>query len=1446
MSSQSDITTQRESLESICKVPEKIISVYSLEQHVWANDHEDEAVRARKPQLQTIVEFQIDPVRHFLNDLFRNIAAPYKPERRDNPIGQGYWIQAEFGSGKSHLLCFVAAAALGSPEAWNIIKEKEDKAGRGKRESLYQFWEDGLKAKSTGKNKGIFVIAKTLVGSGGGTVGYDKEGKRLVEYILDAAKEQIQKELGKNISLYPVELLADRFIKEDLDRYRTDLKKFLRNPDYWAEDEFIDIDEFIRDIQENRSPEYKRSCGDKLWRFYTDFLKVRPDIPAESEDILKHLVRIILAEGYSGVLFLLDEVSLFMKDRSESLRSDDEKTLVVLSNRLAKVENLPVWTVCSAQQAIESKMAGAKNIIADDRLKLVNLLKEANDYYSIVLSRVREIVKPEAIPAYYNYYKRGFSWPQNIGEDEFKRFFPFHKPAIEVLRDITFELTTARSAIHFMHQTLKHAMKTQSKELIRLWDFFDETMEYEEDPSGTHAGIVQIKTKRENDYRAYQICLRHIDEMQKGPLKVNRDRSIKVLQILFLNFIAKRSIHSGISGDDLANGVLIEKSSNATVQENVEHYEYLAIALRKELPQIVEIPGEDSRPYFRFNPEITGINAWDVFERARTEAESHEIMQKEAWQHLIALGEWRVKTRTMTIDLSNGNKSIFYSYAPLSFAGTDGSRDVKRDIEISWLNKEIAGRVEMLDLMRSDRVIQPLETEQTNYDFGVIIGISTIPDDKIPQIVKARKDRRIIIWTPGEFTHEEKEGIISFAAYRKMVIDYGGKETDDAQTIIQWVLLQLQTEIGKFEKIVTSRYSRGRMDAIDNTRMDFHVAGDLQGIIAPVVERVLSSTYESREISFTSLNFPFTNEDTIKVINGIVRSGEISKHTKLGKNENAVENFGNGLKIIKKGNWKELDISGNPFTDAIFDFISTKLTDSQQTMKLETLYKNFMGIDGPDNKNYGLTKRIIQIYILCLVRKGFIRILMGQKSPLISQFIDLSNIESIDFSTKILDSMIEIQIVEKPENWEVLRPYAEKILSTEIPASVEDSRIRTITKQLVDIFTTKKEQAIRTRDQSVSLFEILQVENPYKQEVEQIVALFSSDIPEDNAIDQILYALQKSLGYQAFEQGVSDQQDIDDLANKLKNYRDLQKLLHFRDELKTLHEYVCYPYPEIKELKTVRKLATDLNAKLMNISDYIDSEVKLRTELIGTAEGRSKSSTMHDIVREYSSLYIAMHNRVVEDLDEQQKAIDKQISGDEMDLLKNLENITAFQGGRWAEISKKLTDLRNTVHVCSSSSHASVECSMRAGPEHECKISFTNYESLINSAENSVKKAQETLDSAVSQALEFFQNDAVRGRLNQGIKEPFIKDLLGKKKGAALREFLISANKDTPEFPEIINKYLKKVRIIPVKISEFIPASRTIERKQIPGVAEEFAAYLEEKIGSDKSEKDELPMIQFE
>ncbi len=122
-------------------------------------------------------------------------------------------------------------------------------------------------------------------------------------------------------------------------------------------------------------------------------LKTTPDIAMEAEDVLRHVVETLIASGYEGLLLILDEVSLFMKNRTEDQRIEDEKTLVVLSNRLAKTHCLPVWTICSAQQALESKM-GVKNIIANDRLRNVSLLQNESNFYDIVLSRVRTVTQP--------------------------------------------------------------------------------------------------------------------------------------------------------------------------------------------------------------------------------------------------------------------------------------------------------------------------------------------------------------------------------------------------------------------------------------------------------------------------------------------------------------------------------------------------------------------------------------------------------------------------------------------------------------------------------------------------------------------------------------------------------------------------------------------------------------------------------------------------------------------------------------------------------------------------------------------------------------------------------------------------------------------------------------------------------------------------------------------
>jgi len=1447
MSSSDDLFSEKKSLDKICTVPEKIISVYSLEKHVWAESNSEAARKARKPELQTIEEFQLDPVRPFLTDILRNMAAPYKPERRENPIGQGYWVQAEFGSGKSHLLCFLSALAMGKKDAWEIVRKKEEKADRGKRESLYRFWEEGLEGKSGNGKKGIFVIVKTLVGAGSGTVGLSDKGRRLTEYILDATKEQINLELGKNISLYPVELLADRFISEDLDRYRKDLAKFLRDPNFFDDDEFEDVDDFVRTIQQDKIPEYKRSCGNKLWRFYTEFLKVQPQIAAETEDVLKHMVETILAEGYSGILLVLDEVSLFMKNRDEDQRTEDEKTLVVLANRLAKIHNLPVWTLCAAQQAIESKM-GVKNIIADDRLKLVKLLEEDKDYYDIVLARVREIKDPAAISNYYLYYKRGFTWPNSIGEEDFRHFFPFHKPAIEVLRAITYELTTTRSAIHFMHQTLKHQIKQKGWELIRLWELFDEAVRYEEDPSGVHAGLVAIKTKRETDYRAYEACKRQIDGLTRGYLKVYRDRAIKVIQTLFLYHIA-RTRQQGITPEEIANSVLIERDADANPDENNQHYETIADNLKKELRQIVQSFDEEKRPRFRFDPVFTGMDPRVEFSKARDEAESNEIMQREAWEHLIALDEWPVRTRQMTIDLSSGVRSIFRDVALFIAPWEDrySARSGDQTLEITWQGRQIAGLVCMRDLGRmaaDNQPLPPIDSDQSDLDFAVFIGIRPVSQPAVNKLLDRRKDPRVIIWTPGELTQEECDRLIDFAAYRKLLSDWQGKETEDAMAVINWVSNSLQTELAKIIKVIDNSFSRGSVDALNNSQMDFRVAGELATILSPLVDRVLTAAYESRDVKFDP-PFVFRKEEAVKVINGIVKTGLIPKGAKPNQNISAAQNFGFGLNIMKKSAEKELDVSDNRYVQGMRSFIEEKLTDDGQTMKMDTLYKNFMGIGGP--KDYGLTRRMVQIFMLCLVREGRIRVTIGPKAGLPNKVYNYSNLAEVDFSAKVLDSLIEIQKVAKPENWEILRPYAEKLLNEELPSTHDDALITEYRAKLRQLFANEKEVSSRVASRAGSLFETLKKTNPYKAEVSQVVKLFSTNIEEGDDINLILYALKEAIGYQAFDKTAVSQTEVDDLANRLKNYRDLRVFLEFETDIRTAHSYCSITLPDSRELEKVQKPISEVFAKLDNLQTYIDSDVKLKTELIGSIPpGAGETGTISAMIQQYTSVYANLHDSVVSQVEEQRNAIQDIQDGNDISALKTLEGITALQPAIANQVKERIEKMSDDLFSCPSPSRVSIEEQLRRVPFHECGLTFDKMAFFIQQAKEAADQTKNLLDQTFKRKIEVFLNPAIRERLEQGKSEPVIAGLLECKDLTEIREYLVKAVEDKPETIDVINRFLKRIIVKHVKIMDFNPQISTIQKDQVNQVSQEFGQFLEAQFESIDEDEDSLPMLQLE
>ena len=626
--------------------------------------------------------------------------------------------------------------------------------------------------------------------------------------------------------------------------------------------------------------------------------------------------------------------------------------------------------------------------------------------------------------------------------------------------------------------------------------------------------------------------------------------------------------------------------------------------------------------------------------------------------------------------------------------------------------------------------------------------------------------------------------------------------------------------------------------------MDFRVAGELAAILTPLADRVLTAAYVSRDIKFDP-PFVFRKEEGVKVINGIVKTGRIPKGAKPNQNISAAQNFGFGLNIMKKSAEKELDVSGNAYVQDMWTFIDDKLTDEGQTMKMDALYKNFMGIGGP--KDYGLTRRMVQTYMLCLVREGHVRVTVGAKAGLATPMLDYSNIADVEFSTKVLESFGEIQKVAKPQNWEVLRPYAEKLLGIEIPITQDDAVISEHRAKLRQLFTQEKESSSRSASRAQSVFDALKTGNPYEAELGQAVKLFSANVEGGDDILLLLHALKEAMGYEAFESNRADQKEVDDLANRLKNYRDIRAFLEYETDIRTAHSYCAVTLGDSRELPGARKSIESVRTKLLNLKEYIDSDVKLKTELVGHFPPvAGETGTIEAMIRDYSSVYLPMHESVVNRIDAGRKQILDTITGNELKALGVLDGIAALQPASTEKLVENLTRLRSDIFECPSPSRASLEEYLRNGPVHECGLSFVNALDHVQDVESAVKNAGELLDYAFRRKMEVFLNPAVRERLEQGKTEPSIAGLLACKNTDELRGYLVKAVQETPGILDIINQYLKRIVVKRVRIADFRPNLGTIQKDQVGKVAEEFGRFLEIQFTDNEGDDDSLPMLQLE
>ena len=361
---------------------------------------------------------------------------------------------------------------------------------------------------------------------------------------------------------------------------------------------------------------------------------------------------------------------------------------------------------------------------------------------------------------------------------------------------------------------------------------------------------------------------------------------------------------------------------------------------------------------------------------------------------------------------------------------------------------------------------------------------------------------------------------------------------------------------------------------------------------------MLDAVYESAKIEFDA-PASFDDAEAIKVINGVVKTGDIPKGTKPNQFTSAADNYGYALGIMKKDGTKQLNTKGNEFVEDLDEWIETQTSQGNRQISVETVCKNFTGLGGPNDKNYGLSRRMIDIYLLCLVREGKLRILLSGKGAATAEYIDYTNIADLTFNAALLNSMTKVQRLKAPEGWPVLAPYAAILLDDESLKSIQkDGDIATALDRLRKWREQRKPEVEALIERLDALMADIGQTNPVADCLSSWKAFLSAKIDDTEAISHLLNALDTSFGYTCYAQQEAKTTELDDLATRKKTWEKADAFCRHDQKIRAAHRYSQLQVKKDGPVGELKDKLRSLGKKLENVGDLMESEAKLQSQLL--------------------------------------------------------------------------------------------------------------------------------------------------------------------------------------------------------------------------------------------------------
>lgn len=917
-----------------------------------------------------------------------------------NDKGQGFWVQAEYGAGKTHFL-----GALVDLLVWQELKVWE------------HLRDDELKKDYAGalSKKKWFPVAFSLRG-----MGQSGDGDSLMRVFEEEIRVSIKSfapALDEQVKITSAELAAHWYEHEATGAEVAGVKHFFETEHKCSPKDYL-------------TKSGPKKFGQELVRSKMPDGRLRGKFKERFQYIYEQITKL---GGYEGIVFVVDEFRSW-QDRHPAgtpAYAEDEEVLETLAYVLP-TQHLKIITIIASQGDMPQKLSGGGE---GDRFVPLYLLADKNkcDFGEIVTFRSRELHKGAAtdIKDYYDYCRTEYKFVKqaNISLDAFTSIFPFQPRCFDVMRRITqnaekHNLPTARSAIRMAWQTLSETKLLKGKRLITLADIID-TDELRKGLNHEHY---------RDAYQTLQGAIEELPQLDVGPEE--KEQCKVVLQTLLLWALSlPDNLRDGLTAQEVAEAAWLHDDA-VGAQAQAEHL--LELLISNGFPVRRETKTREGKDIAVFSYELKASQAQPskLFSPLKKKYNQDPKRQDEKWVESLF---WDLSMITPEAQAElQVHGGIFAAFAPTDQRSAQerqsnhppkyalphrSNASTRRVHHVSY-----GGEVVVADRWRDEF---GEEIKHSDQHFRLVY-LTTKPVEEDAKVAAGLKDPRIAVCRIEHLAPETRDALADLLAAEEMkkncaapnqgaLREYADSKRRDA---IKTILKCQQDEFRRGKVVTQKGYG---IQAVQI----FAAAKDREETLAGVL---LEKAYDTPLFGPKELKKDFTETDARKIFAGLFSKEPASAE------KDAVTNFGPGLELTVKSHPGEL-----------------KPAHSQALAKFREVLSGVADKPVNDLKTtfcrppYALTQEMVTLYVAALVRSGEwelalnpsapIQLLNG--TPLPGNKLTAHTLGLVKWDTKLDKALLGARLVASTrKGWDEVLPFARVLDDTLKPATTPDEELQ--------------------------------------------------------------------------------------------------------------------------------------------------------------------------------------------------------------------------------------------------------------------------------------------------------------------------------------------------------------------------------------------------------------------